>query len=97
MDRAFARVSILFTCLYGLVFLWLRERTGSLIFPILAHNLVNVVLTTPWPFLNICGWAVVPGWSDTTRRLTRLNDRLPASPAIGSERFRRRLSESCKA
>ena len=67
MDRAFARVSILFTCLYGLVFLWLRERTGSLIFPLLAHNLVNVVLTTPWPFLNICGWAVVPGWSDTTR------------------------------
>ena len=55
MDRAFARVSILFTCLYGLVFLWLRERTGSLIFPILAHNLANVVLTTPWPFLNICG------------------------------------------
>ena len=46
----FAPASILFTGLYGLVFLWLRERTGSLIFPILAHNLANVVLTTPWPF-----------------------------------------------
>jgi membrane protease YdiL (CAAX protease family) len=26
---------------YGLVFLWIRERTGSLVLPVLAHNAIN--------------------------------------------------------
>lgn len=35
-------MSILITGVYGFILLWLRERTGSLVFPILAHNLVNL-------------------------------------------------------
>ncbi len=31
------------TFLFGCVFLWLRERTGSLLFPVLSHSLANVV------------------------------------------------------
>ncbi len=34
---------VLITGFYGLVLLWLRERSGSLVMPILAHNLVNFV------------------------------------------------------
>lgn len=34
---------ILLTGLYGFILLWLRERTGSLLFPIVAHNTINVV------------------------------------------------------
>lgn len=37
----FSFVSLLITGFYGFILLWLRERTGSLIFPIVAHNLVN--------------------------------------------------------
>lgn len=38
----FSLMSILITGSYGFILLWLRERTGSLMFPILAHNLVNL-------------------------------------------------------
>jgi len=31
------------TFLFGCVFLWLRERTGSLLFPVFSHSLANVV------------------------------------------------------
>ena len=31
------------TFLFGCVFLWLRERTGSLLFPVISHSLANVV------------------------------------------------------
>src|SRR5690606_38722701 len=37
----FSAVSILITGLYGFVLLWIRERTGSLVFPIVAHNAIN--------------------------------------------------------
>lgn len=37
----FSIQSIVLTGSYGFVLLWLRERTGSLVIPILAHNLVN--------------------------------------------------------
>ena len=37
----FSSLSILLTGGYGFILLWLRERTGSLVFPIVAHNLVN--------------------------------------------------------
>lgn len=37
----FSFITILITGAYGFILLWLRERTGSLIFPIVAHNLVN--------------------------------------------------------
>lgn len=33
--------AILNTGLFGAILLWLRERTGSLVYPIAAHNLVN--------------------------------------------------------
>ena len=39
----FSFTSILLTGGYGFILLWLRERTGSLVFPIIAHNSVNVV------------------------------------------------------
>ncbi|MCU8075916.1 MULTISPECIES: CPBP family intramembrane glutamic endopeptidase [unclassified Shewanella] len=38
----FSLISILITGFYGFILLWLRERTGSLVFPIIAHNLVNL-------------------------------------------------------
>jgi membrane protease YdiL (CAAX protease family) len=31
-------ISIIFSTVYGFALLWLREKTGSLLFPILAHN-----------------------------------------------------------
>jgi len=31
------------TALYGFILLWFREKTGSLVFPIVAHNVVNFV------------------------------------------------------
>lgn len=31
------------TFFYGFIFLWIRERTGSLLLPVLAHNLVNTI------------------------------------------------------
>ena len=34
---------IVLTGSYGFILLWLRERTGSLVFPIVAHNMVNFV------------------------------------------------------
>jgi uncharacterized protein len=34
---------IMITGLYGLIILWFRERTGSLVFPIIAHNVINFV------------------------------------------------------
>jgi hypothetical protein len=37
----FSLITLLLTGSYGFILLWLRERTGSLIFPIIAHNLVN--------------------------------------------------------
>lgn len=37
----FSFISILITGSYGFILLWLRERTGSVVFPIVAHNLVN--------------------------------------------------------
>ena len=37
----FSALPIVITGAYGFVLLWLRERTGSLVFPIIAHNLVN--------------------------------------------------------
>jgi membrane protease YdiL (CAAX protease family) len=39
----FSFPAILLTGGYGFILLWLRERTGSLVFPILAHNSVNFV------------------------------------------------------
>ena len=39
----FNMVSLAFSGVMGLILLWLRERTGSLLMPIIAHNLVNVV------------------------------------------------------
>ncbi|WP_083494177.1 CPBP family glutamic-type intramembrane protease [Colwellia sp. MT41] len=35
---AYFYISIVFSSVYGLVLLWLREKTGSLLFPIVAHN-----------------------------------------------------------
>ena len=37
----FSCITIIITGVYGFILLWLREKTGSLIFPIVAHNLVN--------------------------------------------------------
>lgn len=37
----FSLFSVCITGFYGVVLLWLRERTGSLLFPLLAHNSVN--------------------------------------------------------
>lgn len=37
----FSAVAILITGVYGFILLWLRERTGSLLIPIIAHNLIN--------------------------------------------------------
>lgn len=37
----FSLIAIIITGVYGFILLWLREKTGSLIFPIVAHNLVN--------------------------------------------------------
>jgi hypothetical protein len=37
----FSIISLSITGVYGFILLWLRERTGSLVFPIIAHNLVN--------------------------------------------------------
>ena len=31
------------TFVFGCVFLWLRERTGSLLFPVVSHSMANVV------------------------------------------------------
>ena len=31
------------TFIFGCVFLWLRERTGSLLFPVVSHSMANVV------------------------------------------------------
>jgi hypothetical protein len=31
-------ISIIFSSVYGFALLWLREKTGSLLFPIIAHN-----------------------------------------------------------
>lgn len=42
-EFVFSGLSLFFTAFYGLILLWLRERTGSLLFPIVAHNCVNVV------------------------------------------------------
>ena len=39
----FSTFRIALTSTYGFILLWLRERTGSLVFPILAHNSVNLV------------------------------------------------------
>ncbi len=39
----FASVSFAFSGIVGLFLLWLRERTGSLIIPIITHNLVNLI------------------------------------------------------
>lgn len=38
----FAGVPILVTGLIGLSLLWIRERTGSLLLPIIVHNVINV-------------------------------------------------------
>lgn len=43
-DWHFSLIAITTTGLFGLFFLWLRERTGSLIFPILIHNMLNVIV-----------------------------------------------------
>ena len=42
-EFVFSALSLFFTSFYGLILLWLRERTGSLLLPIVAHNCVNVV------------------------------------------------------
>ena len=39
----FSAFLIVYTGLYGFILLWFRERTGSLIFPILAHSSVNLL------------------------------------------------------
>lgn len=39
----FSLAAIILTGSYGFILLWLRERTGSLVFPILAHNSVNFI------------------------------------------------------
>ncbi|RME51968.1 CPBP family intramembrane metalloprotease [Candidatus Woesearchaeota archaeon] len=39
----FSFTTLLVTGLYGAIFLWFRERTGSLVFPVVAHNTVNFV------------------------------------------------------
>lgn len=40
-EIAFSAFSAFITGFYGFVFLWLRERTGSLVFPLIAHNCIN--------------------------------------------------------
>lgn len=42
-EFVFSALSLFFTSFYGLILLWLRERTGSLVLPIVAHNCVNLV------------------------------------------------------
>lgn len=41
-ELVFSAISLFFTAFYGLILLWLREKTGSLVLPIIAHNCVNV-------------------------------------------------------
>jgi len=31
------------TAFYGFIFLWVREKTGSLLLPVLSHNLINTI------------------------------------------------------
>lgn len=38
----FAGIPIIVTGLIGLSLLWIRERTGSLVLPIIVHNVINV-------------------------------------------------------
>ncbi len=42
---SFDAMTFAITALPSLILLWLRERTGSLVFPILAHNMANGVFT----------------------------------------------------
>ena len=42
-EFTFSAVSLSITGFYGFILLWFRERTGSLVFPIIAHNSVNFV------------------------------------------------------
>ena len=37
--------AIVVTGVIGLCLLWIRERTGSLLLPILVHNTINVSLS----------------------------------------------------
>ena len=39
----FSAVGMLIAGLYGFILLWFRERTASLVFPVMAHNVVNVI------------------------------------------------------
>ncbi|AOT10621.1 CPBP family intramembrane glutamic endopeptidase [Pseudoalteromonas luteoviolacea] len=42
-DIVFSALNTLLTGFYGFIFLWLRERTGSLLMPILSHNAINLI------------------------------------------------------
>ena len=42
-EFVFMPLYLFITGFYGFILLWMRERTGSLIFPIVAHNSVNLV------------------------------------------------------
>ena len=39
----FFPVGLFITSLHGFVYLWMRQRTGSLVFPIIAHNAVIIL------------------------------------------------------
>ncbi|NQZ12547.1 MAG: CPBP family intramembrane metalloprotease [Algicola sp.] len=39
----FFPVGLFITSLHGFVYLWMRQRTGSLVFPIIAHNAVLIL------------------------------------------------------
>jgi uncharacterized protein len=43
-------ITILITGLIGFLLLWIRENTGSLLLPIIAHNLINIVVAQPIKF-----------------------------------------------
>lgn len=38
---SFSGVAFVYTAILGFGLLWIRERTGSVVFPIIAHNLIN--------------------------------------------------------
>jgi len=42
-EFTFSALSLFLTGFYGFIFLWLREKTGSLLLPIVAHNSLNFV------------------------------------------------------
>ena len=44
-ELVYSLVAIVITGAIGLGLLWIRERTGSVVLPIVAHNIINTALT----------------------------------------------------